>query len=50
MLGGLSKIGPEWEGMFLVPALIGAIVLAVVVDLLVRMVTGGSLTHRGHPA
>lgn len=50
MLGDLSKIGPEWEGVFLVPALVGAIVLAVVVDLLVRTVTGGTLTHRGHPA
>jgi uncharacterized membrane protein YeaQ/YmgE (transglycosylase-associated protein family) len=50
MLGGLSTTGPEVEGVFVVPAVIGAVVFAVVVDLLVRMTTGGSLTHRGHPA
>lgn len=50
MLGDVSANGPEVEGVFVVPAIIGAVVLAVVVDLLVRMTTGGSVMHRGHPA
>jgi uncharacterized membrane protein YeaQ/YmgE (transglycosylase-associated protein family) len=45
----LSTWGLEWEGMFLLPALIGAIVVAFVVDLLTRVATGGSLVHHPRP-
>jgi hypothetical protein len=35
--------------MFLLPALIGAVVLGFVVDLVVRYATGGSLVHHPRP-
>lgn len=44
-----STWGPEWEGMFLLPALIGAVLLGFVVDLVVRYATGGSLVHHPRP-
>jgi len=47
--GAASTWGPEWEGMFLLPALIGAVVLGFVVDLVVRYATGGSLVHHPRP-
>ncbi len=49
-LGSLSTWGPEWEGVFIVPALIGAVVLTVIVDVVVRWGTGGSFTGHAHPA
>ncbi len=48
-LGTLSAWGPEWEGMFLLPALIGAVIVGFVVDLVVRYATGGSLVHHPRP-
>ena len=48
-LGTLSTWGPEWEGMFVVPALIGAVVVALVVDAVVRWGTGGSFTGHARP-
>jgi uncharacterized membrane protein YeaQ/YmgE (transglycosylase-associated protein family) len=48
-LGSLSTWGPEWEGMFVLPALIGAVVVGFVVDLVVRYATGGSLVHHPRP-
>jgi uncharacterized membrane protein YeaQ/YmgE (transglycosylase-associated protein family) len=48
-LAGLSTWGYEWEGMFIFPAIIGAVVLAIVVDLAVRYATGGSLVHHPRP-
>jgi hypothetical protein len=35
--------------MFVLPALIGAVVLGFVVDLVVRYATGGSLVHHARP-
>lgn len=49
-LGSLSTWGPEWEGVFLAPALIGAIVVTLVVDAVVRWGTGGSFTGHARPA
>jgi uncharacterized membrane protein YeaQ/YmgE (transglycosylase-associated protein family) len=49
-LGSLSTWGPEWEGVFLAPAIIGAVVLLLVVDMVVRWGTGGSFTGHAHPA
>jgi uncharacterized membrane protein YeaQ/YmgE (transglycosylase-associated protein family) len=39
-------IGPVWDGLALVPALLGGVVLGVVVGVVTRSVTGGSYT--GH--
>ena len=39
-------IGPVWDGLALVPALLGGVVLGVVVEVVTRAVTGGSYT--GH--
>ena len=49
-LGSLSTWGWQWEGIYVVPALIGAIVLTVLVDAVVRWGTGGSFSGRAHPA
>ena len=48
-LGSLSTWGPEWEGVFLAPALIGAVVVALVVDAVIRWGTGGSYTGHARP-
>jgi hypothetical protein len=50
MLRKLSTWGPEWEGVFVAPALIGAVVLTVLVDAVVRWGTGGSFSGHAHPA
>jgi len=47
--GTLSTWGWLWEGMYVLPALIGAVVLGFVVDLVVRFLTGGSLVHHPRP-
>lgn len=47
--GAASEWGPHWEGLYVVPAIIGAVVLGGVVDLLVRGFSGGSLTHHHRP-
>jgi len=45
----LSTWGWLWEGMYVLPALIGAVVLGFVVDVVVRFLTGGSLVHHPRP-
>ncbi len=47
--GVASEWGPQWEGMYVLPAIIGAVVLGFVADLLVRYTTGGSLVHHPRP-
>ena len=47
--GTLSTWGPAWEGMYLLPALIGVVVLGFVTDFVTRTVTGGSLVHNPRP-
>lgn len=49
-LGSLSTWGPEWEGIFVAPALIGAILVTLAVDAVVRWGTGGSFTGHARPA
>lgn len=44
----LQSTGPVWDGLALVPALIGGLVLGVLVELATRYVTGG--TYVGHPS
>jgi hypothetical protein len=38
--------GPVWEGLALVPALVGGIVLAVIADVATVRLTGGTLLRR----
>jgi uncharacterized membrane protein YeaQ/YmgE (transglycosylase-associated protein family) len=38
LLGGLSAWGPEYQGLYLLPALIGAVILAVIADSVERYV------------
>ena len=45
--GTYSTWGYEFEGLFVVPALIGAVVLAVIVDAMVLYLARGS--QGGHP-
>jgi uncharacterized membrane protein YeaQ/YmgE (transglycosylase-associated protein family) len=40
--GSLSTWGPVFEGLYLLPALIGAVVLGGVIDALVRFSSGGT--------
>jgi uncharacterized membrane protein YeaQ/YmgE (transglycosylase-associated protein family) len=47
--GAASTWGYQWEGMYIFPAIIGAVVLGFVVDLVVRYATGGSLVHHPRP-
>jgi uncharacterized membrane protein YeaQ/YmgE (transglycosylase-associated protein family) len=42
---GWQKFEPVFDGLALVPALIGGLVVGVVVELLTRYVTGGSYSH-----
>lgn len=43
----LQTFEPVWDGLALVPALIGGLVLGVVVEVATRYLTGG--TYVGHP-
>lgn len=49
-LGRLSTWGPSFEGLYVLPAVIAALVVGVVVDALLRYATEGSYTHAAHPA
>jgi hypothetical protein len=44
-LGAASSWGPEWDGMRVAPAIIGAMVLGGLVELVARLATGGSFVH-----
>lgn len=48
-LGTLSTWGPVFEGLYIVPALIAAIVVGGVVDAIVRYTTEGSYTAAPRP-
>jgi uncharacterized membrane protein YeaQ/YmgE (transglycosylase-associated protein family) len=47
--GSYSTWGYAFEGLYLLPALIGGIVVAAVTDAVVRYVTRGSYVHQAHP-
>lgn len=47
--GTLSTFGVDFEGLYIVPALIGGLVVAVVVDAITRYATRGSYTHEPRP-
>ena len=42
--------GPVWDGLALVPALVGGLVVGLIVELSTRYITGGSYAHRPTPA
>jgi uncharacterized membrane protein YeaQ/YmgE (transglycosylase-associated protein family) len=48
-LGALSTWGPEWDGMFVLPAIIGGVVLGTMVEMITRWTTGGTFVHRHGP-
>ena len=48
-LAGLSTWGPEFEGLYVLPAVIGAVVVGGIVDALLRYSTEGSYTHQARP-
>ena len=43
---GLQAYGPVWDGLALVPALVGGVVLGGIVELSTRYLTGGTYAHR----
>jgi uncharacterized membrane protein YeaQ/YmgE (transglycosylase-associated protein family) len=47
--GTFSTWGAEFEGLYMLPALIGGVVVGGIVDVVVRFVTGGSYTHEPRP-
>ena len=42
----LQAYGPVWDGLALVPALVGGVVLGGIVELVTRNATGGTYSHR----
>jgi hypothetical protein len=47
--GTLSARGPEWDGLFIWPAIIGGLVLGGIVEMIARWVSGGTFVHRHGP-
>jgi uncharacterized membrane protein YeaQ/YmgE (transglycosylase-associated protein family) len=47
--GTLSTCGPQVESFYLLPALIGSVVVGGVVDAVVRTMTGGSYVAHPRP-
>lgn len=47
--GTLSTWGWEFQGLYVLPAIIGGVVLGAIVDVIVRFVTGGSFVHEPRP-
>jgi uncharacterized membrane protein YeaQ/YmgE (transglycosylase-associated protein family) len=41
---------PVWNGLAIVPALVGGLVVGIVVELATRFMTGGTYTHHPSPA
>lgn len=41
---------PVWNGLAIVPALIGGLVVGIVIELVTRYMTGGTYTHHPSPA
>lgn len=48
-LGTLSTWGPAFEGLYVVPAVIGAVVFGIAMDALLRYLTRGSYVHSARP-
>ena len=43
----MQAYGPVWDGLALVPALVGGLIVGLIVELSTRYVTGGTYVH--HP-
>lgn len=43
-----QTVGPVWDGLAIVPALIGGLAVGLIVELATRYLTGG--TYAGHPS
>jgi uncharacterized membrane protein YeaQ/YmgE (transglycosylase-associated protein family) len=48
-LGSASTWGPVMQDLYMLPALIGGIVLGGVLDVVTRYATGGHYVHAPHP-
>ncbi len=48
-LGTFSTWGYAFEGLYVLPALIGGVVLGFVVDAIIRYFTQGSYVHHAQP-
>ena len=48
-LAGASTWGPVFDDLYMVPALIGGLVVGAAVDLVVRYATGGHYVHAPRP-
>lgn len=47
--GGLSTFGPAYDGLYLLPALVGGVILGGLVDIAVRYVNAGSYAAASRP-
>ena len=47
--GTASTVGPVVDSLYLLPAVIGGVVLGGIVDIVVRTMTGGSYVHHPRP-
>ena len=48
-LGAASTWGPEFQGWFILPSIIGAVVVGAIVDVITRLATHGSYTAHPRP-
>jgi uncharacterized membrane protein YeaQ/YmgE (transglycosylase-associated protein family) len=48
-VGTFSTWGWSFEGLYIVPALIGGVLLAAIVDVTFRLLTGGTYVHEPRP-
>jgi hypothetical protein len=47
--GTASTWGPVFDSLYMLPALVGGVVLGGVADIFIRTVTGGSYVHHARP-
>jgi len=47
--GTASTWGPEFQGLYVLPAIIGALIVGFVVDAILRYSTEGSYVHHAQP-
>lgn len=48
-LGTLSTWGPEFEGLYIVPAILGGLILGTIADVVARYSTEGSYRQHAQP-
>lgn len=47
--GAASTWGPVFDGLYLLPAIIGALIVGFVIDAILRFSTEGTYVHRARP-